>query len=246
MSTGLGTELVVALDFATAASAESLMKELEGLPIIYKVGLELFMNAGPTWVKNLCDQGIRVFLDLKFHDIPNTVGGAVLQGALLGVEFVTLHLSGGKRMLDEVDTRLKEAEISGVLKKRPRILGVSVLTSFKNEDWIANVSHVAKLGSIRSIEDSVMHFSNLAYDHPAVGGMVCSSHEVEAIRSKYPKLFLMVPGIRPKGVSVNDQSRVTTPAEAMAAGASAIVVGRPITQSENPRKMAEEIMKEIS
>jgi orotidine-5'-phosphate decarboxylase len=242
----LNTELVIALDYAETEPAEKLMAELKGLPVVYKVGLELFMSAGPAWVKSLCDQGHRIFLDLKFLDIPNTVGKAVLQGAQLGVEFMTLHLSGGRRMFDEVDTRLKESEISGILKKRPKILGVSVLTSFKEEDWIANVSHVAKLGSIRPIEDAVMHYSNLAFDHPAIHGMVCSSHEVESIRGKYPKLFLMVPGIRPKGASLNDQGRVMTPAEAMSAGASMIVVGRPITQSQNPREAAEDILKEIS
>lgn len=242
----LNTELVVALDYSETAPAEKLMDELKGLPIVYKVGLELFMSAGPAWVKSLCDQGTRIFLDLKFLDIPNTVGAAVLQGAQLGVEFMTLHLSGGRRMFDEVEIKLKESEISGVLKKRPKILGVSVLTSFKEEEWIANVSHVAKLGSIRSIEDSVMHYSNLAFDHPAIHGMVCSSHEVESIRGKYPKLFLMVPGIRPKGASLNDQSRVMTPAEAMSAGASMIVVGRPITQAKNPREAAEDILREIS
>jgi len=246
MSTGVGTDLAVALDYSDVAKAEKLMDELKDLPLIYKVGLELFMSSGPAWVKGLCDQGFRVFLDLKFHDIPNTVGAAVLQGALLGVEFMTLHLCNGKRVLDEVEIRLKEAEVAGTLSKRPKILGVSVLTSFKEEDWIANVSHVAKLGSIRTIPDSVMHFSNLAHDHPAIGGMVCSSHEVEAIRGKYPKLFLMVPGIRPKGSSLNDQSRVMTPSEAMSAGASAIVVGRPITQASNPREVAEKILKDIS
>lgn len=242
----MNTELVVALDFSSVEPAEKLIASLDGLPVIYKVGLELFLSAGPVWVKSLCDRGIRVFLDLKFHDIPNTVGHAVTQAALMGVEFMTLHLSGGKRMLDEVDTQLREKELSGELKKRPKILGVSVLTSFKEEDWIANISHVAKLGSIRSIEDSVMHYSNLAYDHPAVYGMVCSSLEIESIRSKYPKLFLMAPGIRPKGASLNDQSRVMTPAEAMSAGASAIVVGRPITLAHDPKHVVELILKDIS
>jgi orotidine-5'-phosphate decarboxylase len=242
----MNTELVVALDFADTESAEKLMAELKDLPVIYKVGLELFMSAGPLWVKSLTDRGVRIFLDLKFHDIPNTVGAAVLQGASLGVEFMTLHLSGGRRMLDEVSTQLKELELKGTLKKRPKLLGVSVLTSFKEEEWIASVSNVAKLGSIRTIADSVMHYSNLAFDHPAIFGMVCSSHEVESIRRKYAKLFLMVPGIRPKGISANDQNRVMTPAEAMSAGASAIVVGRPITQASNPRQMAESILKDIS
>lgn len=241
----MGTELVVALDFDEQAKAESLMEQLEGLPVIYKVGLELFLSSGTTWVSSLCGSGTRIFLDLKFHDIPNTVSQAVVKAASYGPEFMTVHLSGGRRMLDEIHIRLEEAKLSGQILNPPKILGVSVLTSYREEDWIANVSNMAKVTGVRTIEDSVMHFANLAHDHPGVQGMVCSPKEVAAIRLKYSELYLMVPGVRPTGSPSMDQSRVMTPVEAAKAGASAIVVGRPITQATNPRKVAETILREI-
>jgi len=239
------TELVVALDYPNTDAAEKLMQQLSGLDVIYKVGLELFLGAGPNWVKNLGRLGTRVFLDLKFHDIPNTTGQAVVQAAKLGAEFVTVHLCGGKLMLDEIDTRLQEALISGEITQKPKVLGVTVLTSFKEEDWIANIAHFARIDSVRSIQESVFLYASLANDHPAIHGIVCSPKEVDMVRTKYKDLFLMVPGIRPKGSALNDQTRVMTPGDAMKAGASAIVVGRPITQSPDPRKVAEEILKEI-
>ena len=239
------TELVVALDFNDQKKAQALMDQLIGLPIIYKVGLELFLSSDTAWVRKLCEEGTRVFLDLKFYDIPNTTANAVLSAAKLGAEYVTVHLSGGRRMLDEINIRLEEGMISGEIKARPRVLGVSVLTSFSEEDWVATVSHVAKVSAVRSIETAVIHFSTLVHEHPAVLGMVCSPREIEAIRKIDPDLFLMVPGIRPKGSDTNDQSRVMTPAEAKAAGASAIVVGRPITQAKDPRAVVESILREI-
>jgi len=239
------TQLVIAMDYPAAAFAQELMQDMKGLPVVYKVGLELFMSAGAEWVRRQTEQGHRIFLDLKFHDIPNTVGQAVVQAARMGVEMTTLHLSGGKRMLDEVELKIQEAMVSGQIEKRPKILGVTVLTSFHEEEWIANVSHMAKITAVRTIADTAMHFASLANDHPIVDGVVCSPQEIDSIRSKYPNLFLMVPGIRPKGFNLHDQSRVMTPAEASAARASAIVVGRPITQATEPRKVAESILEEM-
>jgi orotidine-5'-phosphate decarboxylase len=239
------TELVVALDFGSRAEAESLMEKLQGLPVIYKVGLELFFATGPGWIQTHSDSGIRIFLDLKFHDIPNTVAQAVVQGARTGAEFLTVHLSGGKRMLDEIDLKLNAATSRGEIQIRPKILGVSVLTSFHDEEWIANVSHMAKISGVRSISDSVQHFASLSHDHPAVQGMVCSPKEVELVRVKHPQLFLMVPGIRPEGAHAHDQSRVMTPKQAHEAGASAIVVGRPITQAVDPRAATLAILGEL-
>jgi orotidine-5'-phosphate decarboxylase len=239
------TELVVALDFNERGEAEALMEKLEGLPVVYKVGLELFLSVGPSWVQTLTSVGQRVFLDLKFHDIPNTVAQAVVQAAKTGAEFTTVHLSGGSRMLDEIDLKLTEALAAGEILARPKVLGVSVLTSFHEEEWIAQVSHVAKLSGVRSIEDSVQHFASLAEEHPAVQGMVCSPKEVERVRLKRPHLYLMVPGIRPEGTPTHDQSRVMTPREAKLAGASAIVVGRPITKAPDPRAATLAILGEI-
>ncbi len=242
----MATELVVALDYDNQQKADVLIQQLKGLPVIYKIGLEMYLSADSQWIRNLCSNGTRVFLDLKFYDIPNTVGSAVVKATELGAEFITLHLSGGRRMFDEVEVRIQEALISGQIVKRPKILGVSVLTSFKEEEWIANVSHMAKLSGIRSIQDTAMHFANLAHEHPAIQGMVCSAIEVERVKMKYPELYLMVPGIRPEGSVTHDQSRTMTPMDASRAGASAIVVGRPITQATHPREVAELILKEIS
>lgn len=241
----MSTDLVVALDFSERSEAEQLMEKLEGLPVIYKIGLELFLSTGASWVQTLCSLGHRVFLDLKFHDIPNTVAQAVVQGAKTGAEFITVHLSGGRRMLDEIDLKLSEALASGQISSRPNILGVSVLTSFHEEEWIANVSHMAKITGVRQISDSVQHFASLAHDHPAVQGMVCSPKEIALVRTKHPHLFLMVPGIRPEGAPAHDQSRVMTPKEAREAGASAVVVGRPITRAEDPRAMTLAILGEL-
>ena len=240
------TELVVALDFNDQDKATELMDKLSGLPVIYKIGLELFLSADSHWLQSVASSGTRLFIDLKLHDIPNTVASAMVRVAKLGAEFATVHLSGGSRMLDELAHRLQDALLTGEIITKPRILGVSVLTSFKEEEWVANVSHMAKLSGVRNIEDSVMHFAALASEHKGVQGMVCSPHEVEAIRAKYPTLYLMVPGIRPEGAESGDQSRVMTPAEAMAKGASAIVVGRPVTKSKDPRAVVEQILKDIS
>ena len=242
----MATELVVALDYNDQKKADQLMEQLEGLPVIYKIGLELYLSADSHWVQAICSSGTRVFLDLKFYDIPNTVSSAMVRAARLGAEFITVHLAGGRRMLDEIDIRLQEALLTGEIMARPKVLGVSVLTSFSEAEWIANVSHMAKVTDVRSVEETTLHFSNLVHEHPGVQGMVCSPKEIEKIRLKYPKIYLMVPGIRPVGTTSHDQSRIMTPAEAASAGASAIVVGRPITQATDPRKVVEQILREIS
>lgn len=235
----LNTELIVALDFNNAEDAEKIISQLDGLPVVYKVGLELFTAEGPAFVKKLVASGHRVFLDLKLHDIPNTVTKTLLEIEKMGVEFTTVHLSGGKKMLEMIHEKMPA-------HTKLKVLGISVLTSFQEEEWISNLSAIAKLGAGRTIHDSVMHYAILANDHPAVQGMVCSSHEVEEVKRKYPDLYLVVPGIRPELSSKDDQGRVMTPQEAAQAGASAVVVGRPITQSETPRKTAEMILKDLS
>jgi orotidine-5'-phosphate decarboxylase len=242
----MNTDLVVALDYSDPKKAEALIRELQGLPLVYKVGLELYLSANSSWVHALASSGARVFLDLKFHDIPNTVAQATVRAAKLGVEFVTVHLSGGKRMFDEIDVRLSEAKASGEITSRPKVLGVSVLTSFQEEEWVANVSHMAKVSGVRTIEETVLHFADLSAQHPGIQGMVCSPKEVAPVRMKYSDLFLMVPGIRLDGGPLHDQKRVMTPAEAKKAGANAIVVGRPITEAVSPRKAAELFLQELS
>jgi len=233
------TELAVALDFDRVSEAEAMIEALSGLPVVFKVGLELFTVAGPEWVRGLTSSGRRVFLDLKLHDIPNTVTKAILQIDRMGVEFTTVHLVGGRKMLDQIHRELPTPS-------RLKVLGISVLTSFSEEEWISNTEMLASSGSARGVHDSVMRFAGLASDHSAVSGMVCSPQEIVAIRKIHPDLYLMVPGIRPEGSEKNDQERVMTPAEASRAGASAIVVGRPITRSADPRKTAERILQDLS
>jgi orotidine-5'-phosphate decarboxylase len=238
------TELIVALDYPREDLAWRLVEQLGPEPVIYKVGLELFSASGPAFVRELVHQKKRVFLDLKFHDIPNTVAKASLQAALLHVDMFTLHLSGGSAMIHAVRDALSEIE-----SLKPKVLGVSVLTSFDDLRWTevsrAINGHASAIsGSVDGLVDS---FASAGID-----GVVCSPHEVESIRARHPGLYLVIPGIRPAGPVAaatgrsDDQSRTMTPEEAARAGASAIVVGRPITQSEDPAGAARQILRSLA
>lgn len=229
------TELVVALDFDSAEEAERLMRTLRGFPVIYKIGLELFSAAGPDWVRKCTQSRERIFLDLKLHDIPNTVAKTLLQIERMGVEFTTLHLTGGRKMLEKIPKNLTT-----------KILGVSVLTSFTEEEWKSVLGTMSGMGQGDSILGTVNRFADFANEFSSIQGLVCSSHEIMSIRKRYPDLFLMVPGIRMQVLDQDDQGRVMSPAEASRAGASAIVMGRPITQSNNPRAAVEEILKNLN
>jgi orotidine-5'-phosphate decarboxylase len=232
------TELIVALDVPKAERALSLVEELQGLPVLFKVGLELFVGEGPALVRELVHRRNRIFLDLKFHDIPNTVLKAARQAAALQVEMFTLHLAGGAAQLRSV-----REELDLLPELRPRIIGVSVLTSFDDVRW-AEVTR-AMTGHGVSVESSV---SGLVAEAGAWGadGVVCSAHELAEVRRLNPGLFTVVPGIRPSGSGAGDQARVMTPIEARKAGASSIVVGRPILEAPSPRAAAEAILKELS
>jgi len=232
------TDLIVALDFPRPDRAKSLVDRLQGFPLIYKVGLELFMNGGPEFIRDLVHSKNRVFLDLKFHDIPNTVAKAAKQAALLHVEMITLHLAGGSNMV-----RAVVEELSDIPLLRPKILGVSVLTSFDDVRW-AEVTkcltgHAMK--AAESVVGLVEHSSTWGID-----GVVCSAMELPHIRAMVPNLYTVVPGIRPEGAATHDQARVTTPARAHEMGASAVVMGRPITESPEPEKVVEAILKDLS
>lgn len=232
------TELIVALDFQRPDRAFELVDALQGLPVIYKVGFELFMGGGPEIVRELVHRKNRIFLDLKFHDIPNTVARAARQAALLHVEMFTLHLSGGSAMVKAVSN-----ELSDIPLLRPKILGVSVLTSYDDVRW-AEVTK-ALTGHAVEVADSVAGLVEHATAW-GVDGIVCSAMELENIRVRFPSIYTVVPGIRPNGSAMNDQARVMTPAEAHAAGANAIVVGRPISESSEPRQVVEQILKDLS
>jgi orotidine-5'-phosphate decarboxylase len=232
------TDLIVALDYPNAEQALKLVDKLQGLPVVYKVGLELFMAAGPDIVKELVHRKNRIFLDLKFHDIPNTVAKAAAQAAFLQVEMFTLHNAGGSAMI-----RMVAEELAAIPSLKPKILGVSVLTSFDDIRW-AEVTE-AMTGHAADVEASMTGLITNA-GPCGLDGVVCSALELPTVKARWPHLYAVVPGIRPAGSSTNDQARVMTPLEARAAGADAVVVGRPITQSQDSRAMAEAILKDLS
>lgn len=230
-------DLIIALDTPTVALAWEIVEKLNGLPVIFKVGSELFLHEGPAFVREMVHRKHRVFLDLKFHDIPNTVAAAVRQATLMQVEMLTVHMSGGASMFKAIREALAE-----VPTLRPKLLGVTVLTSFDDLSW----AEVAKAGGGHAfpVIQSVRAFTDLASQWGA-DGVVCSPWELPQVRTEHPSLYTVVPGIRPKGTPMGDQSRVMTPREASDAGASAIVVGRPILQSPDPRRTAEEILNSL-
>jgi len=232
------TDLIVALDFPRADRALAFVEQVEDFPVVFKIGLEVFLNGGPDLVRELVHRKKRVFLDLKFHDIPNTVARAAKQAALLHVEMMTLHLAGGSAMMKAVMD-----ELSDIPTLKPKVLGVSVLTSFDDVRWAEVVRSMT--GHAVKAVDSVL---NLVDDGVSWGvdGVVCSAMEVDLISARYPSLYTVVPGIRPEGSAAQDQARVTTPALARKMGAKAIVVGRPITESKEPRKMIEMLLKDLS
>jgi len=225
--------LIVALDFPDCASALALADRLEGTCQWFKVGLELFAATGPAVLEPLLKRGHSIFLDLKFHDIPNTVAGAVRSAASLGVGMMTIHASGGPVMLAAA-----KAALEG-LADPPQLLAVTVLTSMDAEQ-------VAAIGVDRSPARQVKLLAEMGLS-AGINGFVCSPQEVATLRVLTgPEGVLVIPGIRPAGSGVGDQKRIATPADALKQGASYLVVGRPITQAENPAKAAEAILREMA
>lgn len=223
-------ELVVALDFETAEEACKLAEKIQGVVPWVKVGLELFVAEGPYIVKKFKDMGFHVFLDLKLYDIPNTVKGAAFSALHSGADLLTVHLSGGRRMCEAA------LEVSKSRGESMKIFGVSVLTSFAEGEVPGYDGKLADLVEIlaRGASEWGMH------------GIVCSGHEVEKIKSFAPQLKCLTPGIRlAEGSSGDDQRRVMTPYKAVSLGSDYLVVGRPITRAEDPRKAAEAVNAEI-
>lgn len=223
--------LIVALDVSTAAAAQKIVAAVGDSALTYKVGMQLYTAEGPQMVRDLVASGRRVFLDLKYHDIPNTVGLAVSEAAKLGVSMLTVHASGGARML--------QAAVEAA-KTRPdlMVLAVTVLTSMGEED-------VENIGMRGSLSESVVRLATLAIAN-GCQGIVTSARESAKVRAELGQGFAIVtPGVRPTGSSVGDQVRVVTPAEAIKAGASHIVVGRPITHAADPAAAATAILAEI-
>jgi len=224
--------LIVALDFSSAREALKIVASLVDSVQTYKVGMQLYTAEGPQMVRDLVGSGRKVFLDLKYHDIPNTVAAAVREAAKLGVSMLTVHASGGTKMLQAAVEAAREKD-SG-----PQILAVSVLTSMDDQD-------LNEIGVHGQVVDQVVWLASLALE-AGCSGVVSSAREVKTLREKLGTDFLAItPGVRPAGTAHGDQARVTTPAEAIAAGATHIVVGRPITAAANPAEAAAKILQEL-
>jgi orotidine-5'-phosphate decarboxylase len=229
--------LIVALDFPSAATALDLVDQLQGACRWFKVGMELYYAAGNSVIERLRDRGFEVFLDLKLHDIPNTVAGAVHSVTGAGASLLTIHAGGGERMM-------RAAVEAATAPNAPRLLAVTVLTSMDAADLSA-IGVTAAPGSVGIAQAQVLRLARLART-AGIDGLVCSAEEVAAVREVMgPDALLVVPGIRPAGAAVGDQSRVATPAQAIARGASMLVVGRPITQAADPAAAAAEILAEM-
>jgi orotidine-5'-phosphate decarboxylase len=225
--------LIVALDVSTAAAAQQIVAAVGDSARIYKVGMQLYTAEGPQIVRDLIAAGRQVFLDLKFHDIPHTVAAAVKEAAKLGVSMLTVHAAGGTKMM--------RAAVDAARSTHPSmmVLGVTVLTSLDQRD-------LENAGVRGTVGDQVSRLAALAVAS-GCHGVVASAQEASALRSELGDDFLIVtPGVRPVGVSPGDQARVVTPAEAIASGASYIVVGRPITEAADPAAEAREILAQIA
>lgn len=224
--------LVVALDVADRAGALRLVEQLSGLAGMFKVGLELYTACGPAFVREIIESGERVFLDLKFHDIPNTVAGAARSAARLGVSIFNLHALGGAEMMRAAVGAIPRAE------SRPALLGVTVLTSINKTD-------LAQVGVVSEVEDEVLRLALLARDS-GLDGVVASPREIRLIRERISERFIILtPGIRPAWSESGDQKRIATPSAAIRDGADFIVIGRAITASRDPRAAAERILEEM-
>jgi len=213
--------LIVALDVSSATAARKIVAAVGDSAHCYKVGMQLYTAEGPSIVRELVSSGRRVFLDLKYHDIPNTVGGAVREAAQLGVNMLTIHASGGGPMMRAASEAAASQSIS------PLVLAVTVLTSLDDTE-------LNKIGVRGTVVDEVLRLAALALQN-GCRGIVASAHEAAALRDDLGQDFAIVtPGVRPAGSGRDDQARVVTPSEAIAAGATHIVVGRPITEAANP------------
>jgi orotidine-5'-phosphate decarboxylase len=226
--------LIVALDVGSAADAQKMVQLIGDDASLFKVGLELFLSAGPDLVRDLVASGRRVFLDLKLHDIPNTVAAAVRAMLPLQPTFLTIHTSGGPAMMRAAAEAASMTDL-----QRPRLLGVTVLTSLDDDDLVS-------VGQSVPVLDQARRLAALAQSS-GLDGIICSPAEVAALRADCgPDFVLMVPGIRPAGSAVGDQKRVMTPRDAVEQGADYLVIGRPITQAPDPASAARSIVKELA
>ena len=223
--------VVIALDVSSREKAMGLVRELRDLCAMFKVGSQLYMAAGPAIIREIIDGGGKVFLDLKFHDIPTTVTRAATEAAKLGVSMMTVHASGGRAMMQSVSRELHD----NFPTEKPIVLAVTVLTSM-------NPTLLAEIGIPEPIEQSVRRLALLAEDC-GMGGIVCSPREVELVRRNVRKDFkILTPGIRMPNQSLDDQHRTATPRQAIADGADYIVIGRAVTAEADPRAAMQRLM----
>lgn len=238
-------KIMIALDFPSVAEAQALLDRLQDYRCYVKVGMELFYAAGPSFVEQLKKQGYYVFLDLKLHDIPNTVLGAAKSITRLGVDMFNVHAAGGKRMmeaaLEGVEQGISYLSHSSDLKKEnhPIVIAVTQLTSTSEE--MMN----REIGIPGSIDDAVRHYARLAKES-GLHGVVSSPRETKLVKKECGNDFIVVtPGIRPSWSQKGDQQRISTPEEAIELGADYLVIGRAITQSENPERALQKIIEEL-
>jgi orotidine-5'-phosphate decarboxylase len=229
--------IITALDVHSLADMKALVELLGDNISFYKVGMELFYSAGPDTVRYLKSQGKKVFLDLKVHDIPNTVGQSLRALTRLGADLMTIHGTGGRAMMTAAAEAVRdEAARLGI--DRPHLLAVTVLTSFDETGW-------QEIGGSLPVAQTVQQIATLA-KAAGIDGVVSSPHEAEIIRKTCGRDFLIVtPGIRPSFAQTNDQKRIATPAQALFCGASHLVIGRPITKADDPVDAAQQIIEEI-
>ena len=228
----MSTPIIVALDFPSRDAALALADRLDPQLCRVKVGKELFTRSGPAVVEALQAKGFEVFLDLKFHDIPNTTAMAVKAAAELGVWMVNVHCSGGLRMMAAC-----RKELDKLAGRKPLLIGVTVLTSMEQQD-------LAGIGLDIAPQEQVLRLAGLAAQ-AGMDGLVCSAQEAPALKASHPALQLVTPGIRPAGSSADDQKRILTPAKALAAGSDYLVIGRPISQAADPAQALADIVAEL-
>lgn len=229
--------LIVALDVSTMDAMKSIVSSLGDSVSFYKVGMELFYAEGDQTVRYLQEHGKHVFLDLKLHDIPNTVAHGVSSLTRLGANLITIHGQGGPIMMKAAAEAAREsAEKLGI--ERPKLLAITVLTSFDNESW-------SSIGGQLPIADQVIRLAKLAKES-GMDGVVCSALEAKMIREACgPDFLIVTPGIRPSFAATNDQKRIATPSGALQDGVSRLVIGRPITQAKHPQEAVRLIIEEM-
>lgn len=226
------SQVIIALDFSDADRARRFVDLMQPNECRLKIGKELFTSAGPDFVREVAHRGFDVFLDLKFHDIPNTVAQACAAAAKLGVWMMNVHALGGEKMLRVA------REALGENIDRPKLIAVTILTSMDDTELMT-------VGLAGSAESNVQRLAQLAR-HSRMDGVVCSPREATMLRSECgPDFLLVTPGVRPTGSASDDQSRVTTPSRAIENGANYLVIGRPITAASDPRRVLDSINEEI-